>query len=251
MPGPTLGGVDLDLLPAPEGLPVGLAELEQRSFDAVLFDMDGTLIDSTPSVTRSWRRWAHEEEVDPARLAGLHGIPAVSIIELLLGDRSPAARAAALERINAIELADVDGVVVLPGAAQALAALAGPGARTAIATSSTRALAVARIAAAGLVAPEAVVTADDVERGKPDPAPYLLAARRLGADPARCLVVEDAPAGLVAGIAAGCATLAVATTHAVAALAEVGPDAVVHDLAAVRLVTTPDGVRVLGAEGER
>ena len=249
--GPTLGVVDLAPLPAPEGLPVGLAELEQRTFDAVLFDMDGTLIDSTPSVARSWLRWAREEGVDPARLAGLHGIPATSIIELLLGDRSPQARAAAADRITKIELDDVEGIVVMPGAVAALAALAERGARSAIATSSTRDLALARIAAAGLVPPDLLVTADDVERGKPDPAPYLLAAHGLGAEPARCLVVEDAPAGLMSGVAAGCATLALATTHTVAALTEVDPDAVVRSLADVRMVLVPDGVRVVAAVEER
>ena len=112
--------MDLDPLPPPRGLPVGLGELSARSFAAVLFDMDGTLIDSTPAVARSWLRWADEEGVERARLAGLHGIPASSITALLLADRDESGRAAALARINAIELDDVEGVVVMPGAAEAL-----------------------------------------------------------------------------------------------------------------------------------
>ena len=223
------------------------AALVGTTFDAVLFDMDGTLVDSTPAVTRSWLRWAREEGVDPALLVARHGVPAAGIVEAVMPERGPAARAAALERIEAIEVADTDGVVVLPGVLAALAALAG-GARSAVVTSSTRPLALARIAAAGLVAPDVVVTASDVTRGKPDPQPFLLAAQRLGADPARCLVVEDAPAGLVSGRAAGCTTLALATTHTREELAACRPDAVVDDLGAVTLVVGTDGVRLVPAD---
>ena len=232
--------MDQTPLPPPAGLPIGLEDLAARSFAAVLFDMDGTLIDSTPVVDRSWLRWAQEEDVDPARLAGMHGVPAAGIVERLL---PPERRAAAVRRIDAIELADTEGITVLPGAAEALVAL--PRGRAAIATSCTRPLALARIAATSLAAPEVVVTADDVERGKPDPAPYLLAAARLGVQAARCLVVEDAPSGLASARAAGCATLAVATTHSVADLRAAGPDAVVASLAAVALVTGAEGVRLL------
>ncbi|MGQ7295568.1 HAD-IA family hydrolase [Quadrisphaera sp. KR29] len=234
--------MDTEPLPAPQGLPLGLDALAARTFEAVLFDMDGTLIDSGPVVVRSWYRWAAEEGVDPARLAGMHGIPSAQIVERLL---PPDRWASATQRIDDIEVADTDGIVVLPGARDALAALPAP--RAAIATSCTRPLATARIGATGLPAPAVVVTASDVERGKPDPAPYLLAARRLGVDPARCLVVEDAPAGIAAGRAAGCATLAVATTHRVAQLQQAGADALVVDLSQVRLVGDDDGVRLLPA----
>jgi mannitol-1-/sugar-/sorbitol-6-phosphatase len=231
--------VDTAPLPAPVGLPRGVEELQGRRFAAVLFDMDGTLIDSTPVVTRSWHRWAAEEDVDPARLSGMHGVPAAGIIARLLPpERWPEATA----RINALELADTDGIRVLGGAAEALAAL--PAGRAAIATSCTRPLASARIAATHLAAPSVVVTADDTERGKPAPDPYLLAARRVGADPAECLVVEDAPSGITAARAAGCATLAVATTHVVEELLAAGPDAVVVDLAGVELSASADGVRL-------
>lgn len=217
-----------------------------RTFDAVLFDMDGTLVDSTPAVTRSWLRWADEEGVDPALLVGRHGVTAAGIIAAVLPERDEAARAAALRRIEAIEVGDTEGVVVMPGAVDALAALAGGAPRSAIVTSSTRPLALVRIAAAGLPAPDVVVTASDVTRGKPDPQPFLLAAQHLGVDPARCLVVEDAPAGLEAGRAAGCATLALATTHTRAELAASRPDAVVDDLGAVRVVLG-EHVTVAGA----
>jgi sugar-phosphatase len=210
------------------------------TFDAVLFDLDGTLVDSTRSVTRSWLHWAGEYGVPPERLVGWHGVPAKQIIEAVV---EPPLREQALARIEELEVADAaGGIDVLAGAAAALAAL--PAGRVAIVTSCTAPLAVARLAASRLAAPAVVVTASDVAVGKPDPQPYLLGARRLGADPARCLVVEDAPAGLDSGRAAGCATLAVVTTHAAADLAA---DVVVGTLADVRFVAGHDGVRVVVA----
>ena len=129
---------------------------------------------------------------------------------------------------------------MLPGAAHALAAV--HDAKSAIATSCTVPLARARIAAAALVPPNVLVTADDVANGKPSPDPYLEAAARLGVDPADCLVVEDAPAGLTSARTAGCATLAVVTTTAAEKLEA---DAVVPDLSHVDFVVTGDGrVRV-------
>jgi sugar-phosphatase len=217
-------------------MPGTLGPLDGRDFAAVLFDMDGTLIDSIPVVVRSWLRWAEEEGVDPRRLVGFHGVPARGIAEKLL----PAERVdSAVERIEAIETADTDGITILPGALAALAALAGDD-LCAIATSCTRVLADARIAATGLPVPRVVVTASDVDRGKPHPDPFLLAAQRLGVDPAHCLVVEDAPGGLEAARAAGCATLAVTTTTEPADLVA---DAVVATLADVRFA--PAGGRVL------
>lgn len=216
-------------------------QLHDRDYDAVLFDMDGTLVDSTPSVVRSWLRLAEENGISPADLqaAAGHGRPARDIVADLF---APAGRARALARITDLETTDVDGVVALPGAERALAAC---GPRAAIVTSCSAGLAVARQRAAGLRVPEVVVTADDVVRGKPDPEPFLLAARTLGVDPARCLVVEDAPAGLRAGRAAGMTTLAVTTTHAADELAADGlAHHVVPDLAAVAMVCGRSGVHV-------
>lgn len=219
-------------------MPGSLGTLEGRTFAAVLFDMDGTLIDSIPVVIRSWLRWAQEEGVDPHRLAGFHGVPARGIAERLL---PPERVDAAVDRIEAIEVADMDGISVLPGTLDALAALTGDVDHCAIATSCTTPLAAARIKATRLPVPQVVVTASDTPRGKPHPDPYLLAARRLGVDPRECLVVEDAPGGLEAARAAGCATLAVTTTTAVADLIA---DAVVDTLADVRMAVVDGLVRV-------
>lgn len=186
---------------------LGLGTLTELDFDAVIFDMDGTLIDSTPAVVRAWTTWAIEHGVTAEQLAGHHGMPSAGVIRKLLPEHR---HETAIDRINELELDDVHDIVVLPGAVEALAALASV--KSAIATSCTLPLAQARIAAAELVPPSVLVTADQVAHGKPAPDPFLLAAERLGVAPERCLVVEDAPAGLAAARAAGCYRLAVVTT---------------------------------------
>ena len=201
-------------------------DLTVIGFAAVIFDMDGTLIDSTPAVLRAWARWAEEHGLPAERLQGFHGVPSAGVVRAVL---APERTATAIERINELELTDVDDIVVLPGAAEALAEL--PAAQIAIATSCTTPLAAARIGASGLQPPAVLVTASDVVHGKPAPDPFLLAAHRLGVDPADCLVVEDAPKGLQAAKAAGCATLALVTTTP---REELDADLVVPDLSAVR-----------------
>lgn len=210
--------------------------LNDMTFDAVLFDLDGTLVNSVPAVERSWRTWAIEEGIPGGETFAVpHGTPARVVVGQLVADERVSA---AVARITELELEDEDGIVLLPGAAEALATLAG---RCAIVTSSTDALAAQRVRATGLVLPETVVTADAVTHGKPHPEPYLLGAERLGVDPARCLVVEDAPAGLAAGQAAGCTTLAVLGTHSPDGLEA---DAVVSDLSHVTFTVGDDGVHV-------
>lgn len=211
-------------------------------FDAVLFDMDGTLISSTASVERCWLRLAREHDVPDARVVPFtfHGVPARDIVDDLLADRTAAERAAALARVVDLEVTDTEGITVLPGAVEALTVLGAAG-RCAIVTSCGRDLAAARTGAVDLPVPAVVVTADDVERGKPDPEPYLLGARRLGVAPERCLVVEDASSGVRSGRAAGAATLGLRTTDP----AGPGGDLVLADLGAVRFEVGPAGVRLV------
>ncbi|MCL3861409.1 HAD-IA family hydrolase [Actinotalea sp. K2] len=211
-----------------------------RTFSAVLFDMDGTLISSIGSVVRSWTRLAQEFAIPAERFGDFHGTPARALLDHLMHDRTASERARAVERVEELEVADLDDIAILPGASRALHAVDAPG-RSAIVTSCTRRLAQARLVATGLPVPRVVVTVDDVTRGKPDPEPFRLGADRLGVRPEDCLVVEDATAGVQAGEAAGAATLALTTT---AADGRIEADLVVRDLSAVRLLLVPDGVRV-------
>lgn len=169
--------------------------------DALLFDNDGTLVDTTPAVDRAWRDFAARYGVDPEEvLAVAHGVRADETIRRFLPDHDHAAVGAWLDER---ELELVHETVALPGARELLERLTELGAPWAIVTSATTLLVRARLAAAGLPTPPVVVTADDVPVGKPDPACYVLAATRLGVAPSRCIVVEDVPAGLRAGRSAG------------------------------------------------
>jgi sugar-phosphatase len=219
---------------------VGLGQLADEVFEAVIFDMDGTLIDSTPAVVRAWAAWAREYGLPPIDLRMHHGTPSAAVVRAVMPEHL---HKAGMQRITELEIADLHDVVVLPGTIEALTSLAS--AKNAIATSCTVPLAEARIAAAQLVPPSVLVTADDVVHGKPHPEPFLEAARRLGVDPRRCLVVEDAPRGLEAARTAGCFTLAVLTTTPREAL---DADAIVNDLSDVRFQVDQDGVRVRLAE---
>ena len=180
--------------------------------DAILFDLDGTLVDSAASVERSWKQLADKigrpwPEVRPH----IHGIPVPQVMAMLEPDM-PAER---VEELRAFmvesESNDTEGVVAQPNAAATLSGL--PPERVAIVTSGGIQLATSRIAAAGLPTPGVVVTADDITVGKPDPAPYLMGAKLLGFAPENCLVVEDAPAGVQSAKAAGCPVIGVLTTH--------------------------------------
>lgn len=206
--------------------------------EALLFDNDGTLISSMESVYRCWRRLAQEYGITAEEFARveLHGRPAAEII----ADMLPAERVAeAVARIEELEVSDVaGGVVLLPGTRELLASL--PPERWAVVTSAGRRLAEARLAEVGIDA-KMLIAADDITRGKPDPEPFLLAAEKLGVDPARCVVFEDAPAGLTAGRAAGMTTVALATTHTAG---ELFADVVVKDLSAVSAQATEGGVEI-------
>lgn len=209
---------------------------------ALLFDNDGTLVSSMDSVYRCWTRWAGEYGITAEEFARveLHGRPAAEII----GDLLPAARIPeALAQIEQLEVEDVaGGVVALPGTLALLSQL--PPERWAVVTSATSRLAQARLAEVG-IHPKTLIAADDITRGKPDPEPFLLAARRLGVDPADCVVFEDAPAGLRSGRAAGMTTVALTTTHPAA---ELSADVLVEDLSAVSAQATADGLEIVTAD---
>lgn len=190
-----------------------------------MFDLDGVLVDSTPAVARVWAWWAREHGFEPDEVVRkAHGRPSIATIRELLphADHEKEDR-----EVEQREIADVEGVIPLPGAMELLHALHRE--RWAIVTSCTRPLASVRIAAAGLPKPKHVVTANDVLRGKPDPEPYARGAQILGVAAAECLVLEDAPAGICAGKAAGARVVALRTTASDAELREAGADWIINN----------------------
>lgn len=209
--------------------------------EAILFDIDGTLVDSTGAVVRAWTTWADRHGIELGEILRVcHGRRPEDTIALFLPPEQHASAAAELERL---ELADPADLVALPGTMSLLASLATD--RWASVTSGSRALMGARLRAAGLPLPEVLVTAEDVARGKPDPEGYLRAAAALGKNIRQCLVVEDAPAGIEAGRASGARVLAVATSHRVPALGSA--DCVVPDLRACRIECTAQGLVLTAA----
>ena len=211
--------------------------MDRFGCDAVLFDLDGVLVDSTPSVERTWREWADLHGFDVADiLAVSHGRRTAETISLVAPNLDAEAEA---KRLEAKEIEDVANVLPVEGAAALLETL--PSERWAVVTSGTRALAHARLRACGLPIPETFVGAEDVQRGKPDPECYLRGAKFLGIGPDRCVVVEDAPSGIAAGRAAGATVIAVTTTHPAPELSNA--NAVTKTLGSLqaRLDTNPGG----------
>jgi sugar-phosphatase len=187
----------------------------------LLFDSDGVLVDSDASVDLAWSRWADDWDLDRVVVvAAVHGRRSADTVALLV---DPARQAAALEAIDRYEVEDAATVTALPGAAELLGSL--PDGRWAVVTSGRRPLASARLAAARLPVPSVLVCADDVPAGKPDPVGYRRAATALGLPPQDCVVLEDSPAGVAAGLAAG-ATVVGVSERALATAAAV----VVRDL---------------------
>ena len=176
---------------------------------AVLFDVDGTLVDSTPLVERAAREWAAEYGIDADEfLSDAHGRRTADRVADFL---PPGQVAEAAARLEALEASGTDGITALPGAVDLLRNM--NGLPCAFVTSMDRAQLRTRTEAAAIPVPPMVVTAEDVRDGKPDPSGYLQAARRLDVDPAACIVIEDAPAGIAAGRASGATVLAVHTSH--------------------------------------
>ena len=181
-----------------------------RAFDAFLFDMDGTLLSSILAAERAWSAWAQRHGLDVTDfLPSIHGLRTAEAMRLLNAPgHDPEVEAAA---IVVAEMEDMEGVAEIAGAAVFLASL--PADRWAIVTSAPRALALRRLAAAGLPLPALIVTSEDVQHGKPAPDCFLLAARRMGVKIENCLVFEDAPAGIAAAEAAGAPVMVINATH--------------------------------------
>jgi sugar-phosphatase len=204
----------------------------------ILFDMDGVLVSSIGSVVRCWRQWAEHYEVPNAEIYEVpHGMRAIEIVKALRPDIDAEE---GLRYIEDLEMDDVADLVVLPGVKALLESL--PVERWAIVTSATRRLLLGRLKAAGLPIPERIISADMVERGKPDPEPYRRGAELLGLRPEDCLVVEDAPSGVGAGLAAGSRVLGVVGTHTAEDLD--GAEWIVGSLEGVKVTVVAEGLEL-------
>jgi sugar-phosphatase len=192
---------------------------------ALLFDMDGVLIDSTPAVARVWHQWAVEHGFNPEEvIRSAHGRPSIATIRQFLPDANHEAENHEVERR---EIEDLEGIVTLPGAQRLLTSL--PRDRWTIVTSATRALAEVRLRVADLPLPERWISADDITHGKPDPEPYLKAASVLGFAPSDCVVVEDVPSGIRSGKSANARVIALRSTDGDENLRAAGADWILDD----------------------
>jgi sugar-phosphatase len=211
---------------------------------ALLFDMDGVLINSTPAVARVWRRWAIEHGFNPDEVVSrAHGRPSLTTVSEYLPNADHEAENREVERR---EMEDLEGVVPLPGARELLAAL--PANRWTIVTSSTRPLAEVRLRAAGLPVPAYLITSSDVTHGKPYPEPYLKAAQVLGFPAPDCIVVEDVPAGIQSGKAAGARVIAFTTTMPAPKLRQAGADWILRNCADIRLISKDEALTLTLAD---
>src|SRR5947208_2322614 len=181
---------------------------------AILFDLDGVLVDSRECIELIWHAWAAERGLDPADfLRVAHGRRIAETLRLVAPQLDASVEAAVLDAMEEVE---TRGLRATPGAAALLRQLSE--AQRAIVTSGSRAVATLRLRTAGLPIPDVFVTAGDVKQGKPYPEGYLMAAGRLGVAPSDCVVVEDSPPGVAAGKAAGMRVIALLTTYPTAAL---------------------------------
>jgi sugar-phosphatase len=206
------------------------------STKAILFDMDGVLMDSTPSVERVWRAWATAHGLHPDAVAvQAHGRRSIETIRDLAPELDAEKENVLVEQM---EIADKEGVTALPGAAELLRQT--PSDRFAIVTSATRPLAVARLGYADIPVPRHMITAEDVIHGKPSPEPFLKGAALLGVAPADCLVFEDTPAGIASARNAGMQAVALQTTYPCEQLQ--AANAIIRNLADVKVAWTRDGI---------
>jgi len=203
---------------------------------AILFDLDGVLVDSTQAVERVWLKWAAQHKLDSQLvLEQAHGRRTIETIRIV----APRLDAdAETDNVEEMEIADKEGIIAIPGAADLLRSL--PSDRFTIVTSATRALASARLRYAGLPVPERIITADDVTEGKPSPEPYLKGAATLRIAPADCLVFEDTPAGVESARAGGMRVIALTSTYSADELT--AADAVLNSLVHIQAELQKDGL---------
>jgi sugar-phosphatase len=210
------------------------------SCSAILFDLDGVLVDSTRAVDREWRAWAARKGVDgDAIMAIAHGVRTVEVIRQVAPHLDAELEARLIE---SEEADDKEGVVAMPGAIELVRSI--PDGRWGVVTSGSRLLASTRMQYCGLTVPKVLITADDVTQGKPHPEPYLKGAEGLGFDPAECLVIEDAPAGIQSARAGGMKVVGITSTYAADFLSQA--DAVVGKLRQIQV--TSNGAGKLGVE---
>lgn len=219
----------------------GILPVVEIEVAGLLFDMDGVLISSIGSVLRSWRVWAKHYGLPNAEKVEIpHGVRAIDIMKQLKPDVDAVE---GLKLIEDIEVADTADLEVLAGVRVLLGNL--PAHRWAIVTSATRKLMLSRLKTAGLPLPDRIISADEVKRGKPDPEPYRRGAEMLGVSSHECLVFEDAPSGVRAGVAAGCKVLGVLGTHDAEELRAAGANWIVNSLTKVRTESRGDRMAVI------
>lgn len=202
---------------------------------AIVFDLDGVLVDSRALIERNWRRWAAEHDIPFEEVESIyHGRPSVEVIREVAPHLDAESEA---QRRRSYDAADLEGLTMFDGAEALLQSV--PEGRWTIATSGTRQTATSRLAHVDLPQPDTLVTADDVDEGKPAPEPYRLAAQRLGMEPEQCLVLEDAPVGVTAARRAGAQVIGVAATSPAESLSDA--DVVVERLTNLTVDPTENG----------
>jgi len=206
---------------------------------AILFDLDGVLVDSAIPVEKGWRKWAERHGLNPEEVVGAaHGRRTIETVRDFMPQVDAETEAAALDHGEAEDLA---GLRVVPGASELIAQL--PDGSWGICTSGTTEVATARLGFAGIPIPRVLVSSNAVKKGKPDPEPYLETARQLRLSAADCLVIEDSPAGVLAGKRAGAKVIGVTTTNSARELERA--DVIVRDLRSISAKAAGDFLRIV------